>query len=375
MWQNPTRVTSDIIAMAVRLDCDWVGALEVRPEITAVENNCHNNVKAHTELYGGTSQVGFYFIKGFGTIQAIRHTVWNNDNRLVDITPYTDNRAHIIFGKSRLNDADYTLSNCYAHALDKYIKQEVELMYYVYQLVDPRTGEPFYIGKGSGNRAESHFKETPDTRNQYKENKISSIRAAGLEPEIRYVAENIIDESLAYDIEASMIERYGRKGYDKNGILTNICKDNRPPNHKGKTYDEIYGPARAKEQRELRSKLQKERGGYGPTKHSEETKELFRLLNTGARNPMYGRTQKDSTKQLISEKARLRIGEKNKLSKQYRITSPSGEERILWGGDAALFCRENNLSYSTLKMQIQQGWGIPKKGKTKGWKFEEVTSD
>lgn len=158
-------------------------------------------------------------------------------------------------------------------------------MFYVYELIDPRKNQPFYVGKGKGRRAATHLWEIPETRNVYKENIIASIRADGLEPEIKYVADNIIDESIAYNIEASLIKRYGRKGYDKNGILSNICEDARPPNHKGKTYEEIYGSKeRADEQRKLRSELQKKRGGYGPKKHSVASKALIAATSTGNNN-------------------------------------------------------------------------------------------
>ena len=30
--------------------------------------------------------------------------------------------------------------------------------YYIYKLIDPRTGKPFYIGKGKGNRLHQHEK-------------------------------------------------------------------------------------------------------------------------------------------------------------------------------------------------------------------------
>jgi len=61
-------------------------------------------------------------------------------------------------------------------------------VYYVYQLVDPRNSQPFYIGKGKGRRAKTHLWDVPETRNVYKENKIASIRASGNEPLIEYIA-------------------------------------------------------------------------------------------------------------------------------------------------------------------------------------------
>ena len=156
-------------------------------------------------------------------------------------------------------------------------------MFYVYQLTDPRNNQPFYIGKGTGNRAKTHLLEIPDTRNVYKENKIAAIRREGLEPKIEYIAENISDEKIAYNIEAELIKKYGRKGYDTGGILTNICPDARPPNHKGRSYEQIYGPERALIERKKRADIQLSRGGYGPEKHTEETKQKIKNKANEAR--------------------------------------------------------------------------------------------
>lgn len=374
MWINPCKVSDKLFAFARNLDCDWLGAVDIIPDAAYDYDNCHNNVQTHVSIYGGKPVIGWYFVEGFDTVQAIRHTVWGGE-QLIDITPYKDKREHIIFARSADQCIDYRIPNCYIQSLDKYFSINLEgqkNMYYVYQLVDPQNNQPFYIGKGKGRRAKTHLWETPETRNVYKENKIADIRKSGSEPKIEYVAENIIDEDLAYNIETELIKKYGRKGYEKNGILTNVCIDNRPPNHKGKTYEEIYGPEKAKEQRELRSRLQKERGGYGPKKHNNETIEHYKKINAGEGNPMYGKSHSEEAKKQIGKSNSKYAGKLNKKSKKYKLTSPNGDEIILYGGEAAEYCKENNLSYSTLKMQIQKNWSVPKKGKTKGWKFEEI---
>jgi hypothetical protein len=242
-------------------------------------------------------------------------------------------------------------------------------MYYVYQLVDPRNNQPFYIGKGKGRRAKTHLWEVPETRNVYKENKIAKIREEGKEPIIEYLVSDIIDEALAYDIETTIIKKYGRKGYDKNGTLTNICEDNRPPNHKGKTYEEIYGVERAKEQKALRARLQKERGGYGPKKHTAETKEKLKAAHVGR---VYKKFSLAARQNMSKARNKWKtLGKDNILSNCYKLTSPAGAAHILWGGELKDFCKEHNLSLSTLKKQIHKNpWGVPKKGKTKGWKLE-----
>lgn len=369
-WAIPPKINNNIMAFAKHLDCRWIGAVNVNSQSAYDYNDCHNSVRNYVSIYGGHQILCFYFVEGFNDLQAIKHSIWHNGTEYIDIMPYKDSREYNIIGVIDKHSLNNVLPNYYFQSLAKY-QEEIEIMYYVYQLIDPRNNLPFYIGKGKGNRAQTHLFESAKVQNLYKDNKIRAIRNEGLEPKIEYIAENIIDEQLAYKIERDMIKHYGRKGYEYFGILTNVCEDNRPPNHKGKNYEEIYGFDKAQQQKQLRSELQKQRGGYGPKQHTPETRKKLSELTSGVNNPMYGRKQKDSTKKLIADKAKLRTGQLNKNSKQYKLTSPDGKEYILWGNEAAIFCKEHDLSWSTLKLQIQKAqWGIPKKGKTKGWKLE-----
>lgn len=368
MWEI-AGLTDDVIDMARQLGCTWIGHLHNTPHAAYDHNQCHNNVLTHVSIYGGQQQLGYYFLKGFGTIQAVRHSVWSVDNSFVDITPYEDSREYIMFGCT--NSQDYSIRNCFSHSLAKYIEQEVDIMYYVYQLVDPRTNTPFYIGKGTGNRAKSHLKDTPDTRNVYKENKIAAIRHAGLEPVIEYVAENIIDEQLAYTIESTLIKQYGRKGYDEVGILTNICSDNRPPNHKGKTYEDIYGETRAVEQRALRSELQKARGGYGPAKHSDETKMKLSKARKGANNARFG-------VKVAGTSTAMKISKANKGKKHYdrpdvKLLFIEGLSKFIYSNDLGDFCIAYGYSHGTFSKQLRENWPTSKKGKNKGLRIRYAT--
>ncbi len=110
-------------------------------------------------------------------------------------------------------------------------------MAYVYELIDPRTNIPFYVGKGTGKRAESHLKESKDqTTNLRKWYKIQSIREDGFEPIINRVKDGLTHDE-AYVFEEALIKQYGRKDFDENGILFNICSNNRPPPMTGKTHN------------------------------------------------------------------------------------------------------------------------------------------
>jgi hypothetical protein len=92
--------------------------------------------------------------------------------------------------------------------------------YYVYELIDPNTKQPFYVGKGCGNRVKDYYKF--DLRvTKATQVVIESIRLQGKEIESKIVAENL-SEDEALDLESQLIRKYGRRTKDINGILTNV---------------------------------------------------------------------------------------------------------------------------------------------------------
>lgn len=106
-------------------------------------------------------------------------------------------------------------------------------MYYIYELRYPDTKIPFYVGKGKGRRASYHTMRNKKgfwTENRYKDNVIRQILQEGKEPSIEYVFQTEF-EDIAYNIEEEFIRKYGRRLFDENGILTNICDSGRPPHN------------------------------------------------------------------------------------------------------------------------------------------------
>jgi len=238
-------------------------------------------------------------------------------------------------------------------------------MYYVYELIDPRVNLPFYVGKGKNDRVYFHLSEQSRAKsdNARKFNKIQKIRENGHEPEIKIV-KYFEDENDAYDLEDELIKKYGRIRYDKGGILTNICESSRPPTNKGKTYQEIYGD-KWQEQIEKRRKAQIDAGGYGPKKHTQETKDKISAKVAGENNPSYGVPCSKERREKIKIKAKERYenGFKSPSSTLYILTSPEGVEYEVFG-ELQKFCKDNNISYATMHAEIMYNRQGPRKN---GW--------
>ena len=85
-----------------------------------------------------------------------------------------------------------------------------KLGFYVYLLIDPRDGEVFYVGKGTGDRCFQHLKQAHHTKaNATAEfgrlDRIRGIEAAGYETRIE-VLRHGLDAETAYAVEAAAID-------------------------------------------------------------------------------------------------------------------------------------------------------------------------
>ena len=88
-----------------------------------------------------------------------------------------------------------------------------QLKYYVYRLIDPRNGETFYVGKGRGNRIFSHAKgDLSESENEdaadLKVRRIQEIKNSLLEVGHVVHRHGIESESVAYEVEAAVIDAY-----------------------------------------------------------------------------------------------------------------------------------------------------------------------
>lgn len=78
--------------------------------------------------------------------------------------------------------------------------------FYVYELVDPRSDEVFYVGKGQGQRGNQHVMEVRRDHNLEggKRERIKEIIDSGMEAEVRVVG-RFEEESDAFAVEATLI--------------------------------------------------------------------------------------------------------------------------------------------------------------------------
>ena len=140
--------------------------------------------------------------------------------------------------------------------------------FYVYVLLDPRKPgfyeygfgesalrfdyEPFYVGKGSGDRWQHHFRKNKES-NFLKARTINCIKETRQEPLVVFPL-HTTDESIAYACEDEIIDTIGKK-LERRGPLTNIADGN------ANSSSALWDTAR-REQRSMESKARWATPGY-----------------------------------------------------------------------------------------------------------------
>lgn len=218
-------------------------------------------------------------------------------------------------------------------------------MFYIYGLFDPRNGEPFYIGKGKGDRLKDHLRiGVVVDQNFRKASRIEEIRSVGLEPLPVVMIEGLDDEDEAYRLEESIIAEYGRIGFESYGVLTNICLEARPPSclgriHSDETRQKIadaqrgelnhrYGREWNDEQRELRRQFNLENGIKPPVRSgpmSDEQKAAIGAGNRGKKrtaeqSAYLSEIRKGKKRAPMSEEAKRKSSEAQKGKKRRPLT-------------------------------------------------------
>jgi hypothetical protein len=110
--------------------------------------------------------------------------------------------------------------------------------YYVYKLIDPRTDEVFYIGKGCGSRIKQHEREAKQGIKHPKCDVIIAILNAGLEVK-HEIVKSFVKEEAAYKYEKRLISKHGLNkltNLSPGGRISFPCKPSDPELQKTKDW-------------------------------------------------------------------------------------------------------------------------------------------
>jgi hypothetical protein len=182
--------------------------------------------------------------------------------------------------------------------------------YYVYIYTDPtKNDEPFYVGKGSGNRYLSHLSRKG---NHPLTNRLSKI---GVKPNITKI--ECSTEQNAFLLEVGLIYRIGRKDI-KTGTLLNLTEGGeQPPKQEGKS-NFFYG--------KVGPKCNNRKG----TKQTQETKmkianSMIKLIENGWKSS--GMKGKKQSKETIAKRISIKSSSKSIRGKTW-INCPITNKRV-----------------------------------------------
>ena len=216
--------------------------------------------------------------------------------------------------------------------------------FYVYAYLYPETmkfhkiDDPFYIGKGKGNRCYAHLYRD-DGNNLIKERVINKIRRKGQEPIVKKVFENLYEDE-AFIIEKLLISYYGRRD-NNTGILTNLTDGG----------DGCSGRKWTEQMKAVFSKIQKGNKHNLCKKQSDETTRKISEAQKGEKHYNYGKTLSEGTRQKLSEakKGKTRSEE---IKRKISLNNPNKKKVNQFNKDYFLIEMFNSITDATIKTEI-----------------------
>jgi hypothetical protein len=221
------------------------------------------------------------------------------------------------------------VNNFDARTLNKHMNQ-----YYVYQLVDPRTNTPFYIGEGKGKRAYSHLNFTSGCNNPHKDRIIKKIQSSGNQVVVEIIKSNLSKEQ-SVKLEEEIIKHIGIEN------LSNICLNANPPILAGSS-NGFYQKTHSDETKRRLGQVNK-----GKDIKTKEGKESIRQSMIDRwHDPVKRQNQIDALKSRKGEKRSPKAIESYKKSAAQRNAKMTAEQR---SARSLAGCETKKIKYAGLK--------------------------
>lgn len=251
----------------------------------------------------------------------------------------------------------------------------MEEKYYVYVYLDQRKPgeynfknfnfkfEPFYVGKGKGNRLIQHLYNFDKESNLEKKNKIKSIiKKTGTNPIILKIFENLTnDHANLYEIE--LIELIGRKDKKTGSLLNKTDGGDGGDTSKYRKYKNLS--------EETKKRISEKKKNTKLNPHSEDTKRKISDSNKGRKFSKEHKLKLSIArkKRIIKKETREKASttSKGKINiKTFKLTDPFNNEYITTNG-LTVFCENNNLTLANI-IKVANG----QRKHHKGWKAERI---
>lgn len=247
----------------------------------------------------------------------------------------------------------------------RYTRPPLSKEYFVYEMADPDTHTPFYVGVGSRTRSDGAFRPndhirsamaSPKNGNRHRNYKIMQIIETGRLPALRIVFESDVFKAVCQE-ERRLIAQYGRRDIG-NGCLVNMTDGGDGSNNWASFTDEKREAIRQKIRSSITPEMRERsrnaviaantgRKDTADTIRRRVENSRGKTMNYGPDNGTYGKARPQHVKDAVSRANRGRVEPLDKKQqrqahlKERNMTKHIGTyQAVMARLDAGMKCKE-----------------------------------